>query len=420
MEPLSFKGRRGSGIAGDRCAYADASLRPHWDWEKYAYSHRVWGRLLYNPQSDPDTWQRYLRGKFGAGAPSIESALANTSRILPIVTTGHAASAGNNSYWPEVYLNQSMVDADHPGPYTDSPAPKVFGNVTPLDPQLFSRINDYADSLLDGNRNGKYSPIEVAQWLEDYATAAGEALARAEKTASGRNTADYRRMTIDAALEAGIGRFFAAKFRSGVLYRIYEKTGDRSALEQSLKLYRQARDSYADAANRARPVYAANITVGEHPQLRGHWLDRLPAMDRDIEMIAARLNDAKESRSNEHAANAIKLALARPRRQLVACRHTPAAKFTAGQPLEIEVSVPKRTDWIRLHYRHVDQAEDYQTAAMTGTDNVYRTAIPGAYTAKNFPLEYYFELKPEGTDPVLFPGFNAELANQPYFVVRRA
>jgi len=27
-EPLSFKGRRGSGIASDRCAYADATLRP--------------------------------------------------------------------------------------------------------------------------------------------------------------------------------------------------------------------------------------------------------------------------------------------------------------------------------------------------------------------------------------------------------
>ena len=49
-EPLSFKGRRGSGIAGDRCAYADTSLRPRWDWEKYVYGHRVWGRLLYNPE----------------------------------------------------------------------------------------------------------------------------------------------------------------------------------------------------------------------------------------------------------------------------------------------------------------------------------------------------------------------------------
>ncbi len=160
--------------------------------------------------------------------------------------------------------------------------------------------------------------------------------------------------------------------------------------------------------------------MGENPQLRGHWLDRLPAMDRDIEMIAARLNDAKESSSKEDAARAIKMALAHPRRQAVACRHTSPAKYTEGQPLEIQISVPKRTDWIRLHYRHVDQAEDYQTATMTGTDNIYRTVIPGAYTATNFPLEYYFELKPEGADPVLFPGFNAELTNQPYFVVRRA
>lgn len=28
MEPLSLKGRRGSGIAGDRCAYLDANLKP--------------------------------------------------------------------------------------------------------------------------------------------------------------------------------------------------------------------------------------------------------------------------------------------------------------------------------------------------------------------------------------------------------
>lgn len=44
MEPLSFKGRRGSGFAGNRTAYADASLRPRWDWQKYEYAYRVWGR----------------------------------------------------------------------------------------------------------------------------------------------------------------------------------------------------------------------------------------------------------------------------------------------------------------------------------------------------------------------------------------
>ena len=74
MEPLSFKGRRGSGPgagrASGRCAYADASLRPRWDWEKYLDTYRVWGRKLYNPDAKVD----------------VEPALAAASRILPIVT----------------------------------------------------------------------------------------------------------------------------------------------------------------------------------------------------------------------------------------------------------------------------------------------------------------------------------------------
>src|SRR5438445_1107602 len=111
---------------------------------------------MYNPGADPDVWRRTLRKDFGKGATAVEFALASASRILPIITTAHGASAGNNSYWPEVYTNQSLVDAKDPKPYTDSPAPKVFGNVSPLDPQLFYRINDFADDLVSGKRNGRY------------------------------------------------------------------------------------------------------------------------------------------------------------------------------------------------------------------------------------------------------------------------
>lgn len=186
MEPLSFKGRRGSGIAGDRCGYAEASLTPRWDWEKYLYTLRVFGRLQYNPDADPDIWQRFLSKQFGAGAAAAELALANASRILPIVLTAHGASAGNNTYWPEIYTNHPIADPNIKHPYSDSPAPKVFGNVSPLDPQLFLRINDFATELLKGERSGKYTPIETAQWIEDYADAAIKYLAQAEAKAEGR------------------------------------------------------------------------------------------------------------------------------------------------------------------------------------------------------------------------------------------
>ena len=421
MEPLSFKGRRGSGIAeGGRCAYADASLRPRWDWEKYVYGHRVWGRLLYNPNSDPDVWRRYLRKQFGPAAESFEAALANSSRILPIITTAHGASAGNNNYWPEVYLNHSMTDPARPGPYTDSPAPRVFGNVSPMDPQLFSRINDFADELLKGERSARYSPIEVAQWIEDFAAAASGNLAKAQAQSAGKDRPEYRRLVIDLGIQAGLGRFFGAKFRSGVLYRIHEQTGDRTALEESVKAYRTARDEWAKLANLGKGVYVADITVGENPVLRGHWLDRLPDMDKDIAAVAAKLEQAKPGAPEGRVASAIQAALGNPRRARLACTHSPAARFRPGRPLEIELSVEKKFASVRLYYRHVDHAERYETAEMEARDRLYRATIPAAYTDSAFPLQYYFELRESPEMAWLHPGFSADLANQPYYVVRRA
>jgi hypothetical protein len=418
MEPLSFKGRRGSGIKGDRAAYADESLRPRWDWEKYVYSHAVWGRLLYNPQADPEGWRRYLRKQFGAGAPAGEAALANASRILPIVTTAHGASAGNNTYWPEVYLNQSMTDPDRRGPYGDSPAPRVFGNVSPMDPQLFCRINDYADELLAGKRSGKYSPVEVAQWIEDYAAAATRHLAEFEGRAAGKDRPEYRRMAIDIAIQAGLGRFFGARFRSGVLYRIYEKTGSRAALEASVKQYRAARAAWVELANRGK-VYVSDITVGERPQLRGHWLDRLPAMDADIGALEAKLEQAGPGEAQGRAAAAIADALGRPLRRRVVCRHTPPRRFEPGRPLDLEIVVEGKGVPVRLYYRHVNHAERFQTVAMEQRDQRYRATIAASYTESPYPLQYYFEIEHGPDSMSLYPGLGADLTTQPYFVIER-
>ncbi len=423
MEPLSFKGRRGSGIAGDRCAYADPALKPHWDWEKYIYSHRIWGRLLYNPDAEPEFWQRYLRKQFGAGAPGIEVALANASRILPIVTTAHGASAANNSYWPEMYFNHSIVDADHPGPYRDTPAPRVFGGVSPFDPQLFSRINDFADELLKGKCSGKYTPIEVAQWIEDYASQAIRSLEHAAGLVAAKNRPEYRRIAEDVAIEAGLGRFFGAKFRSAVLYRIYERTGNRTALDQSLKAYGSARTFWAELSNRAKRVYMADVTVGELPQLRGHWIDRLPAIDADIALMAKQADLANSGdTSPARTESAIKAVLGRPRRAFLACQHRPAAKFHAGQPLGIDLSIQKGSRLVsaRLYYRHVTQAERFESAEMQLRDNLYHATIPASYTDSAYPLEYYFELMQGSESAWLYPGFGESLTNQPYFVIRRA
>ena len=50
----------------------------------------------------------------------------------------------------------------------------------------------------------------------------------------------------------------------------------------------------------------------------------------------------------------------------------------------------------------------------------FRAEIPGQYTDSPYPMLYYFELRDAHGAAWIYPGFNADLANQPYFVVRQA
>jgi len=422
MEPLSFKGRRGSGIAGDRCGYADASLRPKWDWEKYLYTLRLFGRLSYNPDADPAIGRRYLSKELGAAvARPAEQALANATRILPIVLTVHAASAGNNNYWPEIYGNQPIVPQEGKvfGEYGDTPAPKLFGHVSPLDPQLFLNSHDFAAEWLKSDHSGKYTPLQAAQWLEEYAAAATRYLAAAETAAkaTGRDRAAFRRLAIDVSIQAALGRFFAAKFRSGVLYALFEQSGDRAALEEALVAYRTARVFWARLAGTAS-VYVPDLTFGENAWLRGHWSDRLPAIDEDIDHMSQKIQPGVDlPPALPHSALSSLLGRSLP--TAIHCRHTPPSSFIAGQSVMIEASFEKMPQSVRLYYRHVNQAERYETVEMQRIPHSFRATavIPEAYTDSPYALQYYFEIRQEHGMALLYPGFNTALTNQPYFII---
>ena len=418
MEPLSFKGRRGSGRAGSRCGYADASYDPRWDWQKYEYSMRIWGRMLYDPDTRPEVWRRSLLRQFGSGASAVEAALANVSRFLAIVTTAHAPSAGNNTYWPEMYCNQSMVDAEHYGPYGDSEAPRVFGNASPFDPEMFLSVNGCAEELLEGKQSGKYTPVDVAQWIEDFATAGRAALAQAERSASGRNAPEYRRAKVDIEIQAALGEFFAAKFRSGVLFHVFEVTGEQAALQAAIGQYRKARSAFAAAGDVARDVYLSDVTFGEQPHLRGHWIDRLPAMDKDIAALSAMLNSGSTEEGSARVAGAIKAALGRPHRVPPDVKHLAPSRFKRGEDLSVALTASADTAGVRLHYRRVDQADDYVRVDMERRSSEFVAVIPAAYMRTEFPLEYYFEVHKNDGTAGLYPGFAPELTNQPYFVVQ--
>ena len=417
MEPLSFKGRKGSGLAGGRDAYLDASLKAAGgDWRKYEYTYRLWGRLAYAPDGDPEAWRRQLRHEFGAAAEAVEAGLAKASRILPLISTVYCPSAANNNYWPEIHSNLSLVDPSQPGSFHDTPTPKIFNAVTSLDPQLFASIDEYVDSLLTGEPIGRITPIEVARQLDAWATSAAADLAKAEARVADRTDARYRRLGIDGAIAAGIGRFFASKLRAGVLFGIFDRTGNTRARGEALDQYRQARRVWAELAAGPASVYVRDITFGYDAHLRGHWQDRLPAIDRDIAAVETWEARRSGKAVTEEVVVAAVTAVLEPRpRPIVRVDHAPPKSFAPGQALSIAARVPADATFVRLLYRHLNQAETYRSEGMERDGASWRTAVPAEYTRTAYPLQYYFEIR-SAAGVALWPGFGSDFMGQPYLV----
>jgi hypothetical protein len=400
-EPLTFKGREGSGRPGGRNAYLGVDEAK--DWRKFAESYRLWGRLLYNPAATPDSWRRSLKRKFGSRAEPAERALSAASRVLPLLTSAHLPSASNHALWYEMYTNQPIVSDQGFVPYTDTPSPRVFANVSPLDPQLFSGITEHVDDVLAGRANAKYCPTEVADALDVLAGDAEAALAALGTPRDG----SARRLAEDAAIQSGIARFFAAKLRAGVYFVFWQKSKSRDAGIQAVGAYQMARNAWAKMAERAKGVYTVDISYGSIPQRRGHWTDRLAAIDSDLAAMKAAIA----------AQPGIETADPPPPRQRlnVQPHHIAPDRFAPGADLPIVLSGAGDAS-ARLFYRHVNHGERWRSMAMTQEGDSYRAAIPGAYTSSPYPLQYYFALE-KGTQAALYPGFNATWSNQPYFAV---
>ncbi len=95
-----------------------------------------------------------------------------------------------------------------------------------------------------------------------------------------------------------------------------------------------------------------------------------------------------------------------------------APAFRRGEPLTVEIAAAEATS-IRLHYRHVNQAEAYVVTDMLAQDGRYTATIPSDYTDSPYPLQYFFELHDAEGRACFYPGFDANLSNQPYYVVRQ-
>lgn len=418
-EPLTFRGRKDTGRDGiPRDLYVDESLSlGRDDWKKYAYEYRLWGRLMYDPSAAEETWLRSLRQEFGAAAEPLASALSSAGKVMPLVTVTQSLSASNNFFWPEVFTDMPIArrarsldtydfDLENPG---------TWGTASPFDPQIFETADAYAEGLVSGKPSGRITPDQVASRLLLLAESAEAALDAARASAPDPESPGFRRLAIDAALEALLARFFAGKIQAGVAYSLFSATGDAQVLRGGLGDYQDGRDALARLIKTASGIYGANLAFGDRPSEQGHWSDRLAQVDADIAELARELEEVTRS-TNGSDGSAVASQRSTQWRQ-GGLEHTPAEDFVHGRPFVVQAQAEPGIT-VELRARHLNQGEGWIAVPMDREGGELSATIPAGYTEARFPIEYFFVLQDEDShDAWLVPGLEESLANQPYHVV---
>jgi len=414
-EPLSFHGRGGTGDLGDKNSYAETTLKPSgYVYHKFLYTYRVWGRCIYNPNADPAAWKRFLGKRFGSAADNIEIALGNASRVFMLASTIQAASASWLDFWPEVFEGLNITDGmpEH----NDCINPQRLTST--FDPQLFAEIDPYAEALLSRNEYelDKYTPLEVATWWENMGTTALAKITEARSLVPNTQDPEYRRYDIDIRIMAHLGLYYGRKWRAAILYSIYRKTNDINAKDEAVAMYTSAIDAWQQAAKIGN-VYKP---FPQGKKQSGVWSDRTPGFIADRDAMASKVFDTITSITTHPGSAAVAIAEAKsnPSRPAAGASHRPPALFSRGNALNLILNSDGTTQSAKLYYRHVYQAEEWNVIPMNKSGNQFTASIPASYTQTDFPLQYYFALKKGENSVVLFPGFDANLANQPYFDVR--
>ena len=422
-EPLYFAGRRGSWDSGE--SGTDSSWRDH---RFYEYTYQVLGRHLYEPGHTEAEDRRCLAREFGESSAALQSALGPASRILPLLTTAHCPSAANNSYWPEVYTNMPIVSGIGDHPYRDTRLPGTFGSVSPLDPALFSSIDEFVLEALADEPSGRYTPLQVAGWLEGLGASA---LERIRGTAMPRGAAGERftAMVDDVRVQAGLGHFFAAKIRAAAFYEMGRRLGDRSLLSLAVEHYRTARDQWKALAAVGGRHHGPDLIFGPNAWLRGHWDDRLDGVEQDLRALEADANRGgapPRDRRNEAEAWLRRLEdIGLPPAPAEAVRVTESALADGAGEVEVCARVTSAPPFgparrVTLRYRPMNQAAHYSSVEMLPGQHGHIARVDDGGPTGGFDTQYFLTVESADGRRWIYPGLGGSLLDQPYRVVSRA
>jgi len=142
--------------------------------------------------------------------------------------------------------------------------------------------------LLAGQVSSKYSPVEVAQWLEDLARTAAESLAQASAQTMDLREPFFRRSRLIQTCKL-TRPVLSEKLRAAVLYALYDRTSERAARKPPLRPTGQPGTPGTHRRSDAK-AYVPDLTYAASGSSGATGRIALAAIDHDIAAMEQKLH----------------------------------------------------------------------------------------------------------------------------------
>ena len=390
-----------------------------YEFERYWHFFQTFGRIGYNPDTDPMVWHKDFNRRFGEKAgPILEKALHQASWILPRIIT--------SSYpYTSFPTTRGWAEKQHLG---DLPR---FAKAELSDMAQFASFDEEAKLRTEGGETARILPSANSHWFRQTSESLNQLIAQAE-TASGSNRSkEFNSTLTDLKILSNLALYHARRILAAVNYRIYDRTQNVAALDGALTKEREAVGAWRQLVAAAGDVYTDNLAMGVCvADLCGHWKDELAALEKGLTnleqkrtALRAEASTVKTTVSTSAASTAVlpyKLLTDTVTPDPFRISHQPVTSAPVGKPITVQVKVnaPAGVKWVRLRYRNVNQELPYQTMDMQhspGEKDTYTVSVPTEQINPKWDFMYFIEIMDNNGRGKIYPDLAQET---PYRIVK--
>lgn len=238
------------------------------EYERYWMFYRLIGRLAYNPDADSSIWEDELESRIGnKAADPVMDAYIYASRVITFLVQNNLSDF-NMYVWPEIDCGGTL---------------ELYKGTVTSDKCVICTAEEYVEAMLAGRPEGRLSPLEAADMLEDWSRRIMLKLREAEEC-SDEAGKELLSTIVDFKLMANLAGYHAYKLRAAVELEYYIQTKDGGRLYRAYDFVRQATVRWEQLSITGSERYYDDMVTG--PLDVGCWFKKMPMVYEDELRIA--------------------------------------------------------------------------------------------------------------------------------------